>query len=335
MKTKYADDPAIVEEQIAQAAVQRFALDIFEKGDKPMRANNVTAQTADSFQAASTFLSLLQIWGPPTAEIAAKTKYAKFHAARILKAIKAGEDPNASNPQPEPEPEPAPLDPNDPDLQSLERAAAQQPTVEDDPYEVNGFPPNRPPSARSYPGPSSGGGAPMSHSHQVSPPIQASGAPSPLGSAPSVQNPRKDSAGGGYFPEVASPPPSLPPVAPAAPGAPSAPPPLSPPDADMRSYYQTSPPPQPSAPPPHFVQGPPLTVHQMPAPQPRQAFAPSVAPPAQPPPIAQEPGQYITDDAAVAEASKHAKWAISALNFEDVPTAVKELRIALRNLGAG
>ena len=33
-------------------------------------------------------------------------------------------------------------------------------------------------------------------------------------------------------------------------------------------------------------------------------------------------------------AQKHAKWAISALAFEDVPTAVKELRIALRALGA-
>jgi vacuolar protein sorting-associated protein VTA1 len=33
-------------------------------------------------------------------------------------------------------------------------------------------------------------------------------------------------------------------------------------------------------------------------------------------------------------AQKHAKWAISALNFEDVPTAVKELRIALQSLGA-
>jgi vacuolar protein sorting-associated protein VTA1 len=32
-------------------------------------------------------------------------------------------------------------------------------------------------------------------------------------------------------------------------------------------------------------------------------------------------------------AQKHAKWAISALNFEDVPTAVKELRIALQALG--
>ena len=33
-------------------------------------------------------------------------------------------------------------------------------------------------------------------------------------------------------------------------------------------------------------------------------------------------------------AQKHAKWAISALNFEDVPTAVRELRKALELLGA-
>jgi len=39
------------------------------------------------------------------------------------------------------------------------------------------------------------------------------------------------------------------------------------------------------------------------------------------------------DDAAIAEAQKHARWAISALNFEDVATAVKELRIALGALG--
>jgi vacuolar protein sorting-associated protein VTA1 len=45
-------------------------------------------------------------------------------------------------------------------------------------------------------------------------------------------------------------------------------------------------------------------------------------------------GDYRRDDEAVIAAQKHAKWAISALNFEDVDTAVKELRIALRALGA-
>jgi len=45
-------------------------------------------------------------------------------------------------------------------------------------------------------------------------------------------------------------------------------------------------------------------------------------------------GNYRTDDEAVAAAEKHARWAISALNFEDVETAVKELRAALQSLGA-
>jgi vacuolar protein sorting-associated protein VTA1 len=35
------------------------------------------------------------------------------------------------------------------------------------------------------------------------------------------------------------------------------------------------------------------------------------------------------EDEAMAKAQKHARWAISALNYEDVDTAVKELRIAL------
>lgn len=45
-------------------------------------------------------------------------------------------------------------------------------------------------------------------------------------------------------------------------------------------------------------------------------------------------GNFITDDMAMSQAQKHAKWAISALNFEDVPTAVRELRRALEALGA-
>lgn len=45
-------------------------------------------------------------------------------------------------------------------------------------------------------------------------------------------------------------------------------------------------------------------------------------------------GAGPVDDASIAKAEKHAKWAISALNFDDVPTAVKELRNALETLGA-
>lgn len=43
---------------------------------------------------------------------------------------------------------------------------------------------------------------------------------------------------------------------------------------------------------------------------------------------------YVADEEAIMKAQKHARWAISALNFEDVKTAVKELRGALESLGA-
>jgi vacuolar protein sorting-associated protein VTA1 len=38
---------------------------------------------------------------------------------------------------------------------------------------------------------------------------------------------------------------------------------------------------------------------------------------------------YVVDDMAMAKAQKHAKFAISALTFDDPDTAVKELRAAL------
>jgi vacuolar protein sorting-associated protein VTA1 len=43
--------------------------------------------------------------------------------------------------------------------------------------------------------------------------------------------------------------------------------------------------------------------------------------------------QVVVDDEAIAKAQKHARWAISALNYEDVETAVKELKNALNTLG--
>ncbi|CAI6279371.1 unnamed protein product [Periconia digitata] len=56
----------------------------------------------------------------------------------------------------------------------------------------------------------------------------------------------------------------------------------------------------------------------------------------QPPPPSQSlhQGPFRTDEDSQTEAIRHAKFAQSALNFEDVPTAVKELRLALAALGA-
>jgi vacuolar protein sorting-associated protein VTA1 len=43
---------------------------------------------------------------------------------------------------------------------------------------------------------------------------------------------------------------------------------------------------------------------------------------------------FVADDVAMAKAQKHARFAISALTFDDPDTAVKELRAALQTLGA-
>ena len=64
---------------------------------------------------------------------------------------------------------------------------------------------------------------------------------------------------------------------------------------------------------------------------PSRLSAPS-QPAALPPVVSQ--ANYLTDEEAILKAQKHARWAISALNFEDVNTAVKELRGALDSLGA-
>ena len=119
--------------------VREFGQETFQRAENAMKADKVTRsvaaetclatfltkgirQTADTFQAAATFFELCQIWGPLDAEIASKIKFAKYHALRIAKAIKAGEDPNASNPVHESEHEVngvSALDPNDPEVQAL------------------------------------------------------------------------------------------------------------------------------------------------------------------------------------------------------------------------
>ncbi|KAH7000715.1 Vta1 like-domain-containing protein [Ilyonectria destructans] len=92
-----------------------------------------TRQTADTFDAAATFFDLTREWGTPDPETLQKIKFAKWNAARILKAIREGKDPNESNPKPvEPGPE-TPLDPNDPDVQQLSGSAARPVSVEDAP----------------------------------------------------------------------------------------------------------------------------------------------------------------------------------------------------------
>ncbi|KAL8684430.1 MAG: hypothetical protein Q9224_006354, partial [Gallowayella concinna] len=330
------------------------------------------------------------IWEPMDAETSSKTKYAKYHALRIAKAIKAGEDPNSSNPRPEPIPSPEPtLDPSDPDVQMLDESprppAAYQPTVEEVPDEHDrlerhlaqrssvdqSLHPSRAPSVprppESLPQESIPTNQPVENYYQDSSVPDVS----PLQSSDRGRN---GSIGGGYFPrppeagDESAPSPdtndqvdglnypsapqlpdtsSLPLPAPYATSAPPFSPPeesapsLPPSSLDYGDMSTASAPVAPSG--PH-----PPGVAPFQAPRYPQPSAPSIMPHPTPPPFRQRapppPPSFsqqtasapptVVDEEAISKAQKHARWAISALNFEDVTTAVKELRGALESLGA-
>ena len=323
------------------------------------------------------------------AETSSKVKYAKYHATRILKAIRAGEDPNLSNPAAEPATTAErPLEGADPDVQILDETpadpVAHRASVEEVPDEHDGLErhmaqrsaidqslhTSRAPSIPRLP-----------EQRQFSPgqtPHNADNAENFYSQAPipdvsPLQSPergRNNSIGGGYFPrtpddsgrqdpasfvndhsgnlELPSPP-SLPHVSsppsfiPSAPGEPPVQPsqsmPRFPPNGiDPTSFNGPS-----AGTAPYIYRQPGVPPSQ--AHGPSQLSAPSSLP--QPPPVQaprvvpsslteNEPSRpsAVADEEAMAKAQKHARWAISALNFEDVNTAVQELNGALKSLGA-
>ncbi|MCJ1334795.1 hypothetical protein MMC09_000060 [Bachmanniomyces sp. S44760] len=388
-KAEHENDDAVMDDVAGQAYCEQFGSETFQRAENTMKANKVSRQTADTFQAAATFLDLSHIWGPLDPEIASKIKYSKFHALRIAKALKAGEDPNLSNPAPEPEPnqEEPELDPNDPEVRALSgddtadqnQLGPRQPSVEEVPDEHDRL--QRHLAQRSILDqslhPSRAPSIPRQPERAVSP-LQdvngeqyyhgaANGEVSPLGpSSP----PRELSEGGGYFPRVpgedddtrnsglpdtpANQPwnahsadmPSAAPLRQSPQDSTSQPP----PELNRTTHDQSSQPlhinqadiPQAQLP---LQQGPHLSQPSIPS-YPRQA--PQRPPQTIPPSTASSraPIQYsdsqgssnqqnnTVDEEAIMKAQKHARWAISALNFEDVNTAVKELRGALQTLGA-
>lgn len=332
--------------------------------------------------AAAAFLELRQIWVPLDPETSSKVKYAKYHALRIAKAIKAGEDPNLTNPAQESVPSPEiSVAPHSSDVQMTDdhssQRAAYQPSIEEVP---DGHDPSD--AYRSQKLAADGSQLP-SRAPPLSPQLgHASSIPAEIApssddvenfyqrpSVPDVsplQSPdrgRNGSVGSGYFPRAPgtdrnheqntmdnvhgngldlSSPPNLP-------DSSSLPPPSSIPSQDPPStpagafpsdplpsinpnyasrvsasaagfgHQQSKPPPvEPS----RYPQ--PMASSEIP---PRQAsFSQSLQHSSVPP--------AVVDEEALAKAQKHARWAISALNFEDVNTAIKELRSALESLGA-
>lgn len=160
----------------------------------------------------------------------------------------------------------------------------------------------------------------------------------------STTNDRDGSVGGGYFPEVPTftsdtRPPTLPTAPPDEsmtsdlPDPSTLPPPtLPPPTFGSSDTFSNAPPsnyiqPPPSAPQDFYRQQAPTPPPQVPQYNPAPIATPVRAP------VSRQQA-VIVDDVAIAKAQKHAKWAISALNFEDTNTAIDQLREALKTLGA-
>ncbi|BDD54553.1 hypothetical protein MAP00_000162 [Monascus purpureus] len=331
-KNENPDNDTLIDNDAASAYVESFALEVFDRAKNAMDANKVTRQTADTFLAAVTFLQLCQIWGPLDPEIAAKIKFAKFHSVRILKAIKAGEDPNATNPVQRAEESPeVELDQLESEAQGPEKSAPEQavqplqPSVEDVPDEPSGpspiFP--QPPSGLANP-PANGQG----------PPLDLPSAPASFDRPPSTSIPSlPDAPGSTSLPAQSS--------LSSFKGFQSFPPPTteSPPSPtvsshDPSSFYGkpdpntgiTKPPEQPSG--ASLGKAAPIS---RPTPVPEPANAPTRLAAA---PKSRNLASQSVDDNSIALAQKHARWAVSALTFDDVDTAIKELRNSLRYLGA-
>jgi vacuolar protein sorting-associated protein VTA1 len=287
----------------AQAYIENFALETFRRAEEAQNTGRVTRQTIDIFQAATTFIDLLTIWGQLDAEFTAKSKFAKYHALRIAKAITKGEDPNATNPRIEPPPQLA-------DAESAELAAELEtgpgsstsyrpPTVEttaDD--DVGLVLPSAPLATGATPQAGSTR-APLVDNEYEHVPVATSTQQDNVSPIETAQ----ESTMGDYFPPVTAAAPSF--------SAPTVNAPLPPPSPINLKISQT---PLPIVPP---MTG----SSSVPVPAPVTAIP------------QQLPTSYNSDDESIVAAQKHAKWAISALQFEDVNTAVSELRIALKSLG--
>ncbi|KAI5786357.1 Vta1 like-domain-containing protein [Peziza echinospora] len=367
-KERLLPNDTVTDDLAAQAYIENFALKVFANADNALQARKVSRQTADTFLAAATFLELCKIFPDVDAEIHSKIKFSKYQATRIIKAFQAGEDPNLPPPTeqsgggsgltpPRPFVEDAldedsrpteshyqarspspPTPPGRPPFQSQSTSTSDRFPLHQSPYSDQNYFPQMPINRSFSPiGPerTSSLNTPqdvLSPFHQPSQPQPPPSAPPehtlretvqpwqppqsqfPTPSLPQFPPQHYDqSSSTRYTASTSPPPPPRPPQF--VPSSPKPQPPPPPPQ-NMHNYYTNSPASTPAA--QNYAQQPP---------PPQQNYYNQPAPPPPPPTAA-------VDEESITKAQKHAKWAISALNYDDIPTAVKELRAALKVLGA-
>lgn len=73
--------------------VEEFALAVFDRADTEDREGNATKTTALSFYAAMCFLQVCTVFGPLTTDLQDRLRYAKWKASDISKALREGRKP--------------------------------------------------------------------------------------------------------------------------------------------------------------------------------------------------------------------------------------------------
>jgi len=94
-KKVHAENDAVVNEVVASAHIENYAMKLFLYADKSDRAGNFTKSVVKSFYSAGILFDVMQCFGEVTPEVAHYRKYAKMKAAYIHNCLKNGETPIA------------------------------------------------------------------------------------------------------------------------------------------------------------------------------------------------------------------------------------------------
>ncbi|KAF9215781.1 hypothetical protein BGZ59_000370 [Podila verticillata] len=340
------DNEAISNDLVGYAHIENFAIKIFSKADDEDHEGQSSQKTAKNFVAAANFLELLKVFGDIDAEIEEKIKYAKWRAADIIKAIRDGRLPTP--PPGGNKPKQSPAESSTGEFQ--DNANVLSPTFEASAHitAATTFPPAQPsatgavstfPTISNFPSPPLGstninmgaGGNNWSAPQQPPPSNMApqnndqnqsqnfynpAGSPppstfSPSISAASTSNINNGLLGSGYLP------PSTPSTVPSN----FTPNPMAPPPSQPSTYGYNTNNYQPQTP-------------VVPSPTPSQSYAQSSysqpsAPYQQQQQPAYNPVPIVLDPAVNTQVQKHCKWTVSALTYDDIPTAIDNLEKAL------
>ncbi|GAA5888150.1 hypothetical protein JCM16303_004738 [Sporobolomyces ruberrimus] len=353
MKAEHGDNEAVTEDMAASAYIENFGLKIFATADNEDRKGRATRATARKFLAAANFLELLSVFGDLGVENRDKIKYSKWKATDIAKAFREGRTPAPGPAGGLPETEPTNEDPasgvnqvtaaEEKELAEEFEALVSPSTNPGLPVEPKENPKVASPSRSfdaSYPFPQQPTSLPSAPTPSAPPPgstndIEGEGQEEEEEDPSRIQTPSLPT----FVDNDSNSPPDFIDETTEAPTSASTVDHQSfviDPDTHLPPSHQTAQLPTPSFHPPSEPPAFPSAVFPPSAPPPQRQF--KVPPP--PPPqqrqssgSAPPPAVEFLDPFEIAKVQKHAKWAISALNYEDLETARKELKEALRMLG--